>query len=301
MTAPVVVAAALGATAVFLLVRVAVGDTIRLPARIDPYTVRARRSLGTTTAVSSTTTSRSVWGPMLTSLTTAVAALADTGEHDTLEVRLSNAGLDVAVDDYRRRQLLTTVAGATAGVALAAVLDLAALGSLVVVALCVFAGTTRQRAVLNGRIEHRRQVMQAESHVICQLLATYLRTGDTPMGALDRLCRRTTGEIPTELTTAAGLIRRGRPAGDVLDELAARSTEPYAARLYRLYGATWNASGDPDALLSLAHVLRNGRREHLARRMARRRTLMALPLVMVIGPILILFIAAAIPTIVLGR
>ena len=35
--------------------------------------------------------------------------------------------------------------------------------------------------------------------------------------------------------------------------------------------------------------------------MARKRTAMVLPLVMIIGPILILFIGAAIPSIVLGR
>ena len=173
--------------------------------------------------------------------------------------------------------------------------------SLLVIATCAFIGITRQRTILNQRTEKRRRIMRAESHIICQLLATYLRTGDTPMGALDRLHRRTSGQIPGELATAVGLIRRGRPADQVLDELATTTAEPYAARLYRLYGATWNASGDPDALLSLAEVLRNGRREQLSRHMAKRRTLMALPLVLIIGPILILFIAAAIPTIVFGR
>jgi len=301
MSVDVAFAALVGATAVFFLVRAIVGESMRLSTRIAPYTVRARRDLGTTEAQATTAPVRTVWGPMLNSVTTAVAKIADAGEHDTLELRIRNAGMHIGIDDYRRRQLLFAVAGAATGLLLAVAAGLTPLLSLIVIVMCAFVGITRQRAILNSRTETRRQLMKSESHVICQLLATYLRTGDTPMGALDRLCRRATGEIPTELANAAGLIRRGRRADEVLDALARSTAEPYAARLYRLYGATWNASGDPDALLSLAEVLRNGRREQLSRRMAKRRTMMALPLVMIIGPILILFIAAAIPTIVLGR
>lgn len=301
MNAPVVLAALLGASAVFFVVRSVVGESMRLSTRVAPYTVRARRTLGTTQALSATAPVRSVWGPILNSLTATVAKIADAGEHDTLELRIRNAGMNITVDAYRQRQLLTAVAAAAAGMLVTVVVGLSPLLSLVVIAMSGFVGVTRHRAILNARTEQRRRTMQAESHVICQLLATYLRTGDTPMGALERLTRRATGEIPAELITAAGLIRRGRPASDVLDEIATATAEPYAARLYRLYGATWNASGDPDALLSLAEVLRSGRREQLSRHMAKRRTLMALPLVMIIGPILILFIAAALPTIVLGR
>jgi hypothetical protein len=54
-------------------------------------------------------------------------------------------------------------------------------------------------------------------------------------------------------------------------------------------------------LLALAEDLRAARREDLNRIMAKRQTAMALPLVMVIGPILILFVAAAIPHVVFGR
>ena len=60
------------------------------------------------------------------------------------------------------------------------------------------------------------------------------------------------------------------------------------------------AGGDPAALLALSDSLRAARRDDLARTMANRRIAMALPLVAVIAPILILFIAAAIPSIVFG-
>jgi tight adherence protein C len=187
------------------------------------------------------------------------------------------------------------------GVFLAGVLRVDAAVGLLIVGAALFFGATRWRSKLDRLTEQRRAVMQAEAHVICQLLAVYLRTGDTPMSALERLCGRADGVIPAELSGAAAVIKRGTPAAETLDRLAAETTEPAAARLYRLYGAGWQAAGNPNALMALAEQLRGTRREELARRMARKKTAMVLPLVMIIGPILILFVGAAIPSIVLGR
>ena len=106
--------------------------------------------------------------------------------------------------------------------------------------------------------------------------------------------------MPGELAEAAAQIRSGSPPVEVLERLAGQTAEPSAARLYRLYGASWSAGGDPTALLALSDSLRASRRDALARTMAKRRVAMALPLVAVIAPILILFIAAAIPSIVFG-
>ena len=163
------------------------------------------------------------------------------------------------------------------------------------------AGALRWRAKVDGLIDDRRTLMRAEAHTVCQMLAVWLRTGDTPSGALDRLSRRTAGIVPGELAEASAQIRSGSPPAEVLERLADQTAEPSAARLYRLYGATWNAGGDPAALLALSDSLRASRRDAIARTMARRRIAMALPLVAVIAPILILFIAAALPSIVFGR
>ena len=302
MTGVGLLAASLAALAAFVFARAMVGTPMRLSTRIGPYTAKVRQRLGTSEAVTTQLGARSVWAPMITTITNAVATLADAGQTGTLDQRLRNAGMGhLNVDDYRRRQLGATASGAVVGVLLAGLLRLGPAGSLVIMLGCGFFGLTRWRAVLDRRTDQRRETMQAEAHILCQLLAIYLRTGDTPMGALERLTARANGIIPDELAAATGLIRRGAPAADVLERLAATTAEPFAARLYRLYGATWQAAGDPTALMALAEVLRAGRREELARRMAKRRTAMVLPLVMIIGPILILFIAAAIPSIVLGR
>jgi tight adherence protein C len=295
-------AASLAGLAAFLLVRSAIHVPMRLTARVDPYTSRVRQRLATVIPTRSIQPAHSAWSPLLDSVTRAVGRAAEAGQTDDLARRLRHAGLaHMTVEDYRRRQLASTAIAALVGVGLAGVLRLGAGGGLLIVGAAVFFGATRWRSKLDRLTEQRRTVMQAEAHVICQLLAIYLRTGDTPMSALERLCGRADGVIPAELANAAAVIKRGKPAAEILDRLAADTTEPAAARLYRLYAAGWHAAGNPTALMALAEQLRGTRREALARRMARKRTAMVLPLVMVIGPILILFVGAAIPSIVLGR
>jgi tight adherence protein C len=302
MTGTALLAASLAALAAFLLARSTVHVPMRLAARVDPYTNRVRQRLTTVIPVHSTEPARSAWGPLLATITRAVGRAAEAGQTDELDRRLRHAGLaHMTVEDYRRRQLAAVAVAALASVVLAGLLRVGPGVGLLLVAAAVLFGATRWRSKLDRLTEQRRTVMQAEAHVICQLLAVYLRTGDTPMAALDRLCQRADGVIPAELASAAAVIRRGKPAAEILDRLAADTTEPAAARLYRLYAAGWQAAGNPTALMALAEQLRSTRREELARRMARKRTAMVLPLVMVIGPILILFVGAAIPSIVLGR
>ena len=195
----------------------------------------------------------------------------------------------------------TRSSGSAIGVSLALLLRLNTTLALVVAGIGGGVGAIRMRAKVDGLIDDRQTVMRAEAHTVCQMLAVWLRTGDTPAGALDRLAHRTNGIVPGELAEASAQIRSGAPPADVLERLATQTAEPSAARLYRLYGATWSAGGDPASLLALSDSLRASRRDAIARTMARRRIAMAFPLVAVIAPILILFIAAALPSIVFGR
>lgn len=301
MTGMVLLAASAAAVAAFAFARLLVPDPVRLASRVEPYAARVRQRLGTNQPVA-TSTGRSVWGPIVAAAAGAISAVAEVGQTSSLEQRLRQAGMDhLTAERYRRRLLVSTVTGVVVGTVFAGLVGAGAAMTLALSLGVGFIGLSRWRATVDKRIEQRRAVMRIEAQVLCQLLAVYLQTGDTPMTALDRLSARTTGVVADELARAITLIRRGAAPGDVFEHLSGTTAEPAAARLYRLVGATWPAGGDPTALMSLAEVLRTERREDLARRMAKRRTAMVLPLVLVIGPILILFIAAAIPSIVLGR
>ena len=302
MSGVALLAASLAALATYLLVRAVVAVPMPLSRRVEPYTARVRQRLNTVIPTRTVEPARSAWGPLLATITRGVSRVAEAGQTDELERRLRHAGLsEMTIDDYRRRQLLTAALAAFGGLVFAGLVGASTASALLIVGGSVFFGLSWWRSKLDRLTEQRRLLMRSESHVACQLLAIYLRTGDTPMGALERLCNRAEGIIPAELNAATSVIRRGRPAEEILDRLAADTSEPAAARLYRTYAAGWQAGGNPTSLMALADQLRATRREALARRMAHKRTAMVIPLVMIIGPILILFVGAAIPSIVLGR
>ena len=301
MSGQVLAIAAVAAIAAACLARSVVRTPRRLAVRLAPYAERARGQLGTTVPARATTVT-SVWGPMVSSAASWVGRAIDAGSTTDLELRLRRAGLaHLTASGYRRKQLAYAVSGLAGGVVLALALQLSTAAALILAGAFAVAGALRWRAKLDRLTNDRRLRMRAEAHTVCQILAVWLRTGDTPAGALARLAQRAGGIIPGELAEAAAQIRSGTPPIDVLERAAHHTAEPAAARLYRLLGATWAASGDPTALLALADDLRAARRDALARTMAKRRVAMALPLVAVIAPILILFIAAALPSIIFGR
>ena len=300
MTGVELLAAVSAAAAAGLLGRAFVRAPVRLAPRIAPYSERVRARLGTTVPQRVQGPS-SVWGPLVTALANGLANVIDANRSGDMSLRLRHAGMRMTVEDYRRRQLGVTAAAFAVGLTLALLLRLSTAATLIVMVAAGMFGVTRWRSTVDRRTAERRTTMRAETHTICQLLAVYLRTGDTPIGALERLVERTNGIVSDELANAVAQIRSGNAPGAVMERLGADCAEPSTGRLYRLYGATWPASGDPDALLALAEDLRAARREDLARAMAKRRTAMAIPLVLILGPILILFIAAPLPSLIFGR
>ena len=308
MDARVITAALAAAIAVGCLARAVVRQPKPLALRVQPYTAGVRARLGTIrpeTAGGQDGTGRSgvalVFGPFIRQLSNGLAQLVDASASTSAELRLQQAGLSMTVEQYRTRQLAYT-AGALAAGAFTGLLLGRRTGTVILLAVAAgLWGATRWRARVERLITQRRERMRSELYTVCQLIAIYLRTGDTPAGAVDRLVRRARGEVIGELADAGAQIRSGSTPQAVFEQLTATTPEPSAARLYRLLSSTWTAGGDAEALLALSEDLRSARREDLNRMMTKRQTAMALPLVMVIGPILILFVAAAIPHIVFGR
>lgn len=304
----VVVVALAAAVAVGCLASALVRQPRALASRIQPYAPPLRGRLGTIRperAGDDANSGRSglmlVFGPFILSLANGLAQLVDASTSTSAELRLRQAGLTMTAEQYRTRQLAYTVGAIAAGAFTGLVLSRRA-GTVILLAVAAgLWGATRWRARLDRMITRRRDRMRAELYTVCQLIAIYLRTGDTPSGAVERLVRRSRGEVIAELAEASAQVRTGSTASMVFEQLTATTPEPSAARLYRLLSSTWTAGGDADGLLALADDMRASRREDLSRLMTRRETAMALPLVMVIGPILILFVAAAIPHIVFGR
>jgi tight adherence protein C len=303
----VVLIAVATAISAWCLARAIVRQPRPLAARLQPYTAGIRARLGTVQPDTAQIDKPGrpgvalVFGPFVSTLADGLARLIDASSSTSAELRLHHAGLHLTVEQYRTRQLVYT-AVATGGGALTGLVIGGRAGTVILLAAATGAwGATRWRAKLDRLTTKRRDRMRAELYTVCQLLAVYIRTGDSPASAVDRLVQRSRGEVIAELAAASSQIRTGSTPAEVFEGLTASTPEPWAARLYRLLSSSWPAGGDAEALLALADDLRAARREEISRLMAKRATAMALPLVMVIGPILILFVAAAIPHIVFGR
>src|SRR6185312_15918563 len=148
-----------------------------------------------------------------------LAGLLDASGSASADLRLKQAGLALTVEQYRARQLVYTVAAFAGGALLGILLGT---GAGVVILLAVAGGlwgATRWRSRLERMVTKRRERMRAEMYTVCQLLAVYLRTGDTPVGAVDRLVRRSSGEIVGELADASAQIRTGAPPAAVFEQL----------------------------------------------------------------------------------
>ena len=311
------VAALLTGLAVAGVSLVVLRPTRPLAPRIEPYSQRARLLLGQTvdTSVSFRSSSTSsgdprgtaggngVLAPVLSAVAARLSALVDAGGDAAVQLRLRHAGRrDLTPDRYRLQQLAATVQGV--GIFAVAALVVAPSGATVLLAGAFGGvwGASRWRAKFDRAITRRREQMRAELYTVAQMLAIHLQAGSSPLVAVEGLTRRGAGEVAAEMGEALEWIAAKTSARQAFERLAAETVEPAAAHLYRLLATSDTGAGDTLALalLHTANDLRTQRREDVERLAARRRFQMLLPMILIMGPVLLLFLVAPLPTLILG-
>lgn len=184
------------------------------------------------------------------------------------------------------------VLGATLGADGAATLAMSAAGAV--------SGVSLTRGYVDRSVRSRRRTMRLELPTVCQLLAVRTRSGGGVVAACGQLVRSAGGEVVAEIDQALRLHRGGAPVEVAFDKIAGRTPERFASRLYRLLARAERRGHDvATGLLALADQLRRDAREEMRREATRRRATMLLPLIGLLGPILVLFVAAPLPWIVL--
>ncbi len=311
MTATAWLAALTTATFAALIAARLVPARRRLHARVAPYTQVARSRLGVTAeptvnqlvGLGETPPAnplRATFEPIVRHAATTVGNLIDAADRPEMERRLRQAGMaDLTVEQYRTRQLATTVAGIALGATTGLLLGRGAGLTLVLMVCVAVPATTYWRNRVLKAIEARAGRMAVESYTVAQLLAVLLRTGHAPTDAVRTLVRQGDGHVIGELRQALEWTGGGLAAPDAYRRLADEAADPAVARLYRLLATGARSGGDiATALLVLAEDIRSERRQELARHAARRRMAMVAPTLLLIAPVMLLFIAAAIPHIV---
>ncbi len=295
------------------LLRLFVRPTPRLANRLRPYTAIARSAFGRTPDVGAVlgtdaTSSQSVperlLRPLAESLTRTITRIfGSVFDDEALARKLRHAGvlLDVPAEqrvyEYRVRQiggaLLWGIGAAFVGI----VMEFSAAMTFGMAVVALVVGASRKASRVASDIDTRCERMRVELYTVNQLLAIYLRTSGSPILAAQRLTQRGKGAVIDELAEALRLHTRGMSATKAFERIAAATPEPFAARTYKLLASGAERGADlASGLLALSNDVRDARRTDLKRRATKQQAAMLLPIIAILAPIMLLFIAAPLPS-----
>jgi Flp pilus assembly protein TadB len=274
--------------------------TIRLRERIRPY---VRNGEGSAREPNRGRNLRKAWDGAAAVVGHALEGGSDAAlDRKLRQARvLENVPASERVAVYRTRVLTTIVTAASVALISAIALRRGPAVSLGFVLLGAAAGATFWRGRLDRAIEERRAVMRIELFTVNQLLAMHIRVGSGVIASVRRLTVRGRGEVIGELGDILRLHLSGVPAAEAFRRASEVTPEPHARRTYgALAAADENGSDVARALLALSEDVRDGRRDAVRRRATRRRALMLVPILGLLAPVLILFVAAPLPWLVMN-
>lgn len=265
-----------------------------LEARLAPYlsdTIRPSR-LRTGAVVHPIGVIAVLGRPVVTDL----AALIERGlgGSDSVRRRLLRAGKTPDVDRFRAEQVLAGAAGTVIGT-LSGILAVTARGAtpivfLFLVLLGAAGGILGWDQWLSQTATRRERLMLTEFPTVAELLALAVGAGEGAIGALERVCRLSRGELAVELGRCLGDARAGANLPAALQGLADRTG---LASLTRFVDGIVIAveRGTPlaEVLRAQAQDVREASRRDLMEQGGRKEIAMMVPVVFLVLPITVLF------------
>ena len=245
-----------------------------------------------TPAAGTTNPLAAVFGPSLQRAAAGVERVL--GGSTSVRRRLERAGLDRSVHDFRVQQvvwgLVALIGAAVIGVVRSIADPGAVVTSLVLCGLAFVGGVVACDNRLTSLVTRREREILLEFPVLAELLALAVAAGEGPVAALDRVVRRSGGELSRELATVLAAIRTGEPVSSAFDRLASRTGVPLVARFADgISVAVERGTPLADVLHAQAADVREAGRRELIESAARREVLMMVPVVFVILPVTVLF------------
>lgn len=266
-----------------------------LAARVDPYLRRAPGSALLDVAPSRGRT-RTVLENLLGPVALRTMGLLErlTGGADQLERRLRLAGRRSSIDSFRIEQVVFGAVGLVAGLLLA----LAAVGlrgtspllGLAIVALGAVLGVLLRDYLLTMEITRRASRMAREFPTVADLLALAVAAGESPIGAMERVARSSTGALPDEFAATVADIHAGTGVAQALAALGTRTPLTALARFGEGVSVAIER-GTPlaDVLRAQAQDARESAKRDLMETAGRREVLMLVPVVFLVLPLVIVF------------
>jgi tight adherence protein C len=232
-----------------------------------------------------------IFGPVLRGAANAVERVL--GGAPSVRRRLARAGLDKTVHDFRVEQVLWGVAGFSLVAAYCLVTTLGGGGdtvsSLLLCSVGFATGVLARDTYLTSQVATRERKVTAEFPILAELLALAVAAGESPVAALDRVVRRSGGELSRDLAGVLASVRTGEPVAVAFDRMAASTGVPSVARFAQgVAVAVERGTPLADVLHAQAADVRDASRRELIEVAARKEILMMLPVVFLILPVTVL-------------
>lgn len=263
-----------------------------LAMRVAPYL----RDLPSTSvrppSVEPTSAFLAVFGPMLRRAGELVERVL--GGSASIARRLERARLPMSVHEFRISQavwgLVAFVLAAVPAAALALRSPDRAVPLLVMCGCACAMGVLLRENRLTAQVVRRERRILEEFPTIAELLALAVAAGESPVAALDRVVRRSHGELSADLRDVLAEVRTGTPIARAFDDLAARSGLPAVSRFAEGIAIAMER-GTPlaDVLHAQAGDVREAGRRALIESGARREVLMMVPVVFLVLPTVVVF------------
>lgn len=233
-----------------------------------------------------------VFGPVLQSGADAVERLLGGGA--SVRRRLRRAGLDLTLHEFRLQQVTWGLVGFGVAAAYGVAQTLSGSGDVVRSAgLCLIGlagGVLARDTHLTSQVRTRERRILQEFPTLSELLALAVAAGESPVAALDRVVRRSRGELSRDLAGVLSEIRTGEPVAAAFDRYAATTGLPVVARFAQGVAVAMER-GTPlaDVLHAQAADVREAGRRELIESAARREVFMMVPVVFLVLPTVVLF------------
>ncbi len=209
--------------------------------------------------------------------------------------RQERAGQAADVDRFRAEQVLWGAAGGVAGILLATSIAVAqssfsvpVLVGLVLVG--VLGGVAGRDYALSRSAGRREARMLTEFPTVAELLALAVSAGEGAIGALERVCRLSRGELSDELRHCLSDARAGANLPTALQGLADRTGLISLSRFVDgIVVAVERGTPLAEVLRAQAQDVREDSRRTLMEQGGKKEVLMMIPVVFLILPVTVLF------------
>lgn len=233
-----------------------------------------------------------VAGPILRDLGRVVERVL--GGADSVRRRQLRAGLAADVDRFRAEQVLWGALGALLGGAAGTVFLVVRDGGPVTLVMLTLVGlglgVTGADYLLSRRAARREARMLTEFPTVAELLALAVGAGEGAVGALDRVCRLSQGELAGELRRCLADARAGANLPTALQGLADRTGLPSLRRFVDgVVIAVQRGTPLAEVLRAQAQDVREEGRRALMEAGGRKEIAMMVPVVFLILPVTVLF------------